>query len=330
LPKVQVNLLLFLLFGSFAPCQTPTQPLVDQESQHSPLRVPDGTMVVLRFAEPLVGVPQYQVPASLNHAKKGDLVRLVVATDLRFEDVLVIRKGSLAQATVMKASVPSQKYSDSGLLLRFDWIKSVNGVQIPIRQKHNSKSNKTNNFGVFLFTTRTGTHLGFGLERRNWGDALSEGLKVETRKQWTVVPTGTRVKAYINGDFALDFVDVKKAQTEFPSRNPTAIVTIYREKGPRDQQPSVVCDGKQMGKLSDWQYALLEMNPGKHACQVKDGENLEFSVAAGDELYLTLHHAKLSGKWKLTQVDPATGEDATAFSEPLEEKQVLSPPANQP
>jgi len=64
-------------------------------------------MVVLRFAEPLVGVPQYQVPASLNHAKKGDLVRLVVATDLRIEDVLVIRKGSLAQATVMKASVPS-------------------------------------------------------------------------------------------------------------------------------------------------------------------------------------------------------------------------------
>ena len=110
LPKVQVNLLLFLLFGSFAPCQTPTQPLVDQESQHSPLRVPDGTMVVLRFAEPLVGAPQYQVPASLNHAKKGDLVRLVVATDLRIEDVFVIRKGSLAQATVMKASVPSQKY----------------------------------------------------------------------------------------------------------------------------------------------------------------------------------------------------------------------------
>jgi hypothetical protein len=98
LPKVQVNLLLFLLFGSFAPCQTPTQPLVDQESQHSPLRVPDGTMVVLRFAEPLVGVPQYQVPASLNHAKKGDLVRLVVVTDLRIEDVFVIRKGSLAQA----------------------------------------------------------------------------------------------------------------------------------------------------------------------------------------------------------------------------------------
>jgi hypothetical protein len=56
---VQVNLLLFLLFGSFAPCQTPTQPLVDQESQHSPLRVPDGT--------------------------------LVVATDLRIEDVLVIK-----------------------------------------------------------------------------------------------------------------------------------------------------------------------------------------------------------------------------------------------
>jgi len=78
LPKVQVNLLLFLLFGSFAPCQTPTQPLVDQESQHSPLRVPDGTMVVLRFAEPLVGVPHPAEPfceqiakmEALTHSRK--------------------------------------------------------------------------------------------------------------------------------------------------------------------------------------------------------------------------------------------------------------------
>jgi hypothetical protein len=286
------------------------------ETSASTVNLQDGTAVVLRFAEPLVGIPQFNPTNPIQHAKRGDLVHLVVASDVWVDGVSVIRKGSLAQATVMKAGVPNWQYEDSGLELRFDWVKSVDGKEIPLRQKQNAK--KSGKFPVVLLSSSSGsTHLitGFSWEHRSLSEGLHQEIKVKSHHQWTVVPAGTRVKAYIQGNALLDSDEVRKALAELPEPNPTAAVTIYREKGPKEQPVQVSCDEKDLYALQDRQYLVTEMGPGKHTCRVEKEEASNFSVSAGEEIYLRVHHGTMSGKWQMTVVDAAAGEDAITFFE---------------
>jgi hypothetical protein len=315
MPKYGLRLLaLFVCIAGTSNAQSPVES-TEKLSPPSNLLIPDGTPIILRFAQPVVGVPQLFLQNRVAHAKKGDQVQLVVASDIRVGGVLVVRKGSLGQGTVMKAAVPNYRYSDSGLELRFDWIKSVDGQEIPIRQKHNGK--KSNNFGIGLITTRTGAFLAFGWDRRSFADAMKEYVKVKTGNQWTVIPTGTRARAYVHGNISLDPSKVKEAQVDQPAPNPTAALTIYREKEPPNLRPHLQCDERDFGELGDFQYFQVEMAPGKHSCRPDQGESVEFTVAAGEEFYLRLHHTAFSGRLKLDVVDSAAGEDAISFSEPV-------------
>jgi hypothetical protein len=279
----------------------------------SSLTIPDGTPVILRFAEPLVGVPQFLATNSVDHARKGDRIQLVVASDIRVGGILVVRKGSVGQATVTKAQVPDRQFSDSGLELQFDWIESVSGQEVPIRRKQNG--HKSGSFAVNLVKTRAGAVIASGWDHRSFADAWREYLNVKTMRQWTVIPTGTRIKAFVHGNVSLDASKVIEAQAELPTPNPTATVAIYREKGPVDQKPHVYCDDIDLGELNDFQYFMVEMDPGKHSCHPDQGEMIEISVTAGEEFYLHLHRTTFSGKWKLEVVDSAAGEDAITFSE---------------
>jgi hypothetical protein len=291
------------------------------------IQIPNGTPVYLRFAQPVVGVPQ-ATPKSVDHANKGDLVRLVVAADVRVNGLLLLPKGSPAQVTVMKANAPSfSTYCrtcvatpDSGLELRFDWVKSVNGQEVPLRHKRNG--NKSSKFPVVL-SSRFGSHLvtDFSWERRDIKEGLDMMIKAETGQQWTVIPTGTRVKAYVNRDTSLDAASVIAVLALLPQPNSTATVTVYRETGPKDQLCRVVCDEKTFGALGDHEHIVFETDPGKHSCHLDHGETLAFSVSAGEEFYLFMHYSSFAGKWEITAVDPATGEDAVAFSHPI-----VSPP----
>jgi len=287
------------------------EPLSNQSAEPGKLTVPNGTPVMLRFAEPVVGMPQSLLMKTVQHAKPGDRVRLVVATDVRVQSLIVVKKGSLAQATVIQVSRPD-KYDESGLQLRFDWMKSVNDQGIPIRQKRNGKD--SNKFIAHLFVKPGGTYIGFGLDTRSWSDGWRRMMMREAGQQWTVIPVGTRIRAYVNGDMLLNSEEVTKAFAALPAQNPTATVTIFREKGPMKEQPHVVCDEKDLGVLSQWQYFLLEMEPGKHSCFSDRTEKFEFSVLAGEDFYAELRRTKMSGKWKLQETDSATGEDAIATS----------------
>jgi hypothetical protein len=314
-PLMFVRIVLFCV-PSMATAQSQLE-ATKSSTTPAPITVPNGTPIILRFAQPLVGVPQFNPSNPIAHANKGDLVSLVVATDIRVNGIVVVRKGGLAQATVMKANEPDWQYSDSGLELRFDWVKSINGQEIPLMHKQNGK--KSTKFPVILFSTRTGNHLltGFTWEHRSLADGLREAVKVKSHQQWTVIPTGTRAKAYVHGDIPLDGAAVQSAAAELPAPNPTATVTIYREKGPKDQLPHVVCDEKDFGPLADWQYFVVEWNPGKHTCAVANADFSDFTVSAGEEYYLQLHHSGMSGKWQITMADYAAGEDAITYSEPV-------------
>lgn len=305
--------------------QTPDTEKAAQEP--AKLTIPDGTRVILRFAQPVVGVPQMRPLKPIEHAKKGDVIQLVVASDIRVDSMIVVKKGSPAQATVMEAKVPDRQFADSGMQLRFDWIKSVDGKEVPIRQKR--KGDKSGKFAAYVFTTRTGSFIPFGWDHRpfSFKDMLRDYMKIKTWQQWTVIPTGTRARAFVLGDIALDAAEVKSALAELPSPNPTATVTIYREKESQERR-HVICDKKDLGELDNWQYFLIEIDPGKHSCHLDQGGNLDFSVSAGEEFYLHIHRGGFSGKWDLKAEDAATGEDAITFSEPV--GTTLAPPPSQP
>src|SRR5215472_7967158 len=91
----------------------------------SQITIPDGTLVRLRFAQPLRGkVPcLWKRPpcgsSVVPEAKAEDSVRLVAAADVRVDEYIVIAKGAIGKATVTKVWHPFMALT--GMALRLDW-----------------------------------------------------------------------------------------------------------------------------------------------------------------------------------------------------------------
>lgn len=272
------------------------------------LAIPDGTEIQLRFAQPVYG-RNMKIHSELPRAKKGDTVRLVAARDVRADNLVVIAKGALAQATVSKVWLSFNTVT--GLKLTLDWVQDVTGEQIPLRA---AKEGRPGPFRVRVYSTEGGTKAAPETLR---GDYIGRDSTINAflhTRYW--VPAGTRIMAYVHGTTTPDFAAVKEAQALLVPQGDTATLTIYRVVG-YSGHPKVVCDSKEVSPAldKDKQYTSLDLSPGKHICQADDHTPLEINAIAGDDYYVRLEQS-LAFKWDLKRVDPAEGEDAVAHSQP--------------
>lgn len=284
------------------------------------LAIPDGTPVQLRFSQAIWGMAAGNRPRSV-HAHPGDIVRMVVAEDLVVGGKVVIQKGSAAQATVDSVWMPSidrhgLRDMCTCLSLELNWAKSLDDQNIALRSL---AKGKPGSFTVQAHSTRTGAIAKPLSFKQAMIGALEQGFLLNIRemmhrRDW--VPAGTRITAYVQGNFPLNYAEIDEAQARLPLPNEAGLVMIYRTKGQKDQHPRFYCDSKEIGQIGARQYLLIQMDPGKHSCRAEQGNALEFDVASGEEYYVDAKFGSWAGNWKLSLVNKLEGEDGVGAAEP--------------
>jgi hypothetical protein len=315
-------LLITVLLSGNSAAQGPSQvEPVKPDSSPKTISVSDGTPVPLRFAQAMWGLfflrfvsdppgPPFRI---------GDTVRLVAAADVMIGGQLVIRRGSPAQATLINLKIPDRKSTDTGLELRLDWIKTINDQQLALRPF--SKHNKWKSIWLDVYSDHGGffvdqseESLAKGLFEAMTLQYMAKGMKKALRqKLW--VPAGTRITGFVKGSVSLDVSQLAEARARFPLPNSTGLLTIYRMKGQADLKIKISCDENELGQLAARQYFVLELEPGKHFCNLDKNDPVEFNVSAGADSYFYLHSHALTGKWSLELVDSPVGEDGIAEGE---------------
>jgi hypothetical protein len=288
-----------------------------QKSSEPPASViiPDGTPVQLRFAQAVWGFPisPFILDPPRPPFTKGDAVRIVAAADVEIGGHIVIRRGSIGQATVMATSlIVDRKHPTTGIDLRIDWIKSISDQMVPLRLHKKGKP------GGIILDVYSG-HGGFSIDQVSLSRGLIQAMTFQYmakslhQKLW--VPVGTRMIGFVHGSIPLDGGRLSEAEARLPLPNTTGLVTIYRVKGQKDQKPDVSCDGKALAPLGSRQFLELELPPGDHALSVSRGESAPLTISPGKEYYLWLRWHPLPGSWKLEAVSTPEGEDGISDGE---------------
>jgi hypothetical protein len=297
------------------------------------ITIPDGTQVQLRLADPVRGMRR-TIRGTRVYSKPGDKIRLVAADDLRVNGLVVIAKGAVGQATVITADPPpieTYSYNDryaalvdifvpktGSVSLYLDWIKDVTGHAIRLRAYPVGEAKP--------FTMVVLAENG-GLVTRP--PKLRQDLKSFAHaKQWA--PAGTRLSGFVHGEIKIDLTELKDAQGLLPISNPTAILTIFRDKGHREVLPRVSCDDKDIATLGEREYINLELAPGKHSCHSDGQPAMEFTVEAGEDYFIRVQYKGFSSVWELKMLTAAEGEDSVSSLEPAgkasEESATSGPP----
>lgn len=87
------------------------------------VKLEDGLQVRLRAGESITSAG----------AREGQLVSFEVAEDIRVGESVVIARGALAVATVVKAGSKKMFNRNGHLSLRFDYVQAVDGSKVPLR-----------------------------------------------------------------------------------------------------------------------------------------------------------------------------------------------------
>jgi hypothetical protein len=239
-------------------------------------------------------------------AKPTDTVRLVVAADVRVDNLVVIAKGAIGQATVVKVWHPF--IALTGLSLRFDWIKDVTAQTVLLRALQKGKPEA---FTVQVLSTYGGM---IARPETFRGDLIgSDSMDISNawrKKTW--IPAGTRIQGFVQGATTRDRAEVIDAQALLPNSNEIATLTVYRTKDQDDSRPRLICDDKEIDKIGARQYATLELTPGKHTCHSEHDSTLEIVAHAGEDYFLHLRPRSVFAGWELKPVDTAQGEDEIA------------------
>src|SRR5262249_27729925 len=278
--------------------------------------IPKGTPIPMRFAQAVWGFPisPFISDPPRPPFRVGDKVRLVAAADVSAGGQLVVRKGSLGQATVVGIWTPNRKHPSTGIDLQWDWIKTIDDQQVAIKP---FLKRKRKVWPLDVYSDQGGFYV--NQEEDSVGKILFKAFTyqyaVQDLKKKLWVPTGTRITGYVEADVPLYAARLAEAQSRFPMPNSTALLTIYRVKGHKEKRLDVVCDGKAAGQLGERQYLVLDLGPGMHSCQTEKFDPFEFSVSAGREYYLYLRSHALTDKWTFESVETPVGEDGIAEAE---------------
>ena len=336
--KLAVVAAVVCLAGAVPPChgQEPLAASVPPPvSSKQEIVIPDGTPVRLRFARALHSYP-WEIGV-----KKGEVVRLVVAKDVRVDGTVVIARGAVAQAVVATPAVDKNPflralstntvlYSSHPLFqLKVNWAASVDSSEIPLRPLESPPARA---FFVQVYSVGDGA-----MARPIAYSRLGTEKKVDAPKfcNGTYIPAGTHVTVFVDGPVKLDRADVAEAQSKLPVPNETATLSVYRtiddrpkcgkkEKpdatGSGEGEPAIYCDGRKLGSLAVHEYLTLELAPGKHTCRADDSAPVDISVVAGEEYFLRVGQENKTRGWQIQAVDPLEAEDSLAISKAAEQR----------
>lgn len=281
------------------------------------LTIPDGTPVELRFAQTIrrkaaVDPPTRPNTPAIDDVRPGDTVRLVVAANLRIEGRVVIVKDAIAHATVTAGT--SSFYTghnphETGLYLQLESVTEILNTEIPLRAWKKGAQEpfyariRNDHGGAVVYPAKIPRFIA-GLPQIGDTPAFGES-------NW--IPANARLTAFVHGAVQLDRKALQEAQAQLPAGGAASLVTMYRTKDGNPGRPSVSCDGELVAAIGEQRFAIQELTPGPHTCQVEGGKPMAIAATGGEEYFLRLH---ASGKnWELKRVESSEGQAAIATAQ---------------
>lgn len=151
-------------------------------AQTLPSTLPDGTPVHLRIGRTV----------SSHDARVGDTVDFEVLEEIKVNDLVIVKKGALAIGTVTDAQAKRRLGRGGRLVINIDYVRLADGEKTALRA---IQGGKAGGHGTAVTTSVVATSLVF------WPAAP---LFLLIHGKDLVIPQGTPVTAYINGDFPVD------------------------------------------------------------------------------------------------------------------------------
>jgi len=296
-----------VLFASLVPSSSgQTVPPGSASPAPHQIPIPDGTLVELRFAQAIVGSGSHaridSGDSETAQADPGDKVSLVADADVRVHGVVIITKGSIAQASVTAVKSTLRTLS-SGIGLKLEWIQDVNGNKLPLRATEEAGSGS-----VMIVVSHGATGVVAQPESMRKVIHLLTGKFRNTRLE--SIPVGTRIFGYTNGSVSFDAGNIQ----ESADANAPVVITVYQIKEKASKPFSVECDGRPLGSVGPQHFLIFNLLPGAHTCGLHDYPMRGLTAESGGEYFLRI--IPMDGTLKTISV--GEGEDSIVGMEAIE------------
>jgi hypothetical protein len=236
----------------------------------------DGTPIKLRLGRTL----------SSADAKTGDEVDFEVLEDITVDNVVVAAKGGLALATVTDAEHKKNMGRAGKLEVNIDSVRLVDGEKAALRATEGGKG---------------GGHVGAmtgAMVATSIVFFPAAPLFLFMHGKDTVIPKGTQVTGYVNGDMALNMAKFQPASSDSAVANaaPSSQISIDSNVPNCD----IEVDGAFVGNTP----SQLSLSPGKHEIAVKKKGYISWSrimMVSGSAVHL---NAELDPEVPVAQAKP--------------------------
>lgn len=256
--------------------QTPSGAAPQMSQAPKPNTLLDGTPIKLRFGRTL----------SSADAKTGDEVDFEVLEDITVDNVVVAAKGGLALATVTDAEHKKNMGRAGKLEVNIDSVRLVDGEKAALRATEGGKG---------------GGHVGAmtgAMVATSIVFFPAAPLFLFMHGKDIVIPKGTQVTGYVNGDMALNMAKFQPASSDSAVANaaPSSQISIDSNVPNCD----IEVDGAFVGNTP----SQLSLSPGKHEIAVKKKGYISWSrimMVSGSAVHL---NAELDPEVPVAQAKP--------------------------
>jgi hypothetical protein len=285
------------------------------------MKLADATPVLLRTKEAL----------SSGTAKVGDRVPFRVTEDVKAGNLIIIQRGAEAWGVVSAVQKKKRKGQPGSVDVAIQSVQLLSGERALLRaEKHLKGKDKTGQ--IVNDIDQVESEMGQG----STGPVFQVlalpilPLFLLEKGKDALLPAGTRVTAYLNGDVPLERAAYERMQPAVVRRAGPATVTIFRENANvhygSANKPSVYCGKIALARLPSGGYVKIQLPPGKYSLRSNDEQAIELQLEEGQEVYLGMQMVThgLSIKGHLSQVSNSEGEDEIAGLHELSGKDVAT------
>lgn len=195
---------------------------------------------------------------SSKDATTGEKVDFEVIEDVKVRDVVVIRQGGLAIATVTEAQHRRRLGRSGKLNMNIDYVQLVSGEKVPLRAVKGGK-------GGTRTTAMTGALVASGIL---FFPAAPFFLFMKGKD--ITIPKGSEVSAYVAADTPLDPAKFSNQETASSNSNPegstdesAGFATVLVKSTP--DASDITLDGKFVGSTT----STLRLAPGEHTILIE-------------------------------------------------------------
>lgn len=242
-------------------------------------------------------------------AKPGDSINFKVDEDLIVNNRVVVSKGTLAKGSVVNAEESGRMGKSGKLAIEVESTTTIDGQPLKLRAAK-GKEGKDNTDKVVALSVLVS---GFFMLKKGEEATFKEGTKIE-------VFVDEEKRFQVSGS---SLITLNNPDADDANKNEEPVtVYIYRPKKivGSGLDPSVFCDGVELGRMDNGRFIVLKLKPGKHLVHMTDKQKgYELNMAGGQAYYFRvgIEAGTWKGQGKITLDDNERGAAEVKKLKPL-------------